>query len=126
MSAASLQNCFPPSMVETLSMWREIIVQLLHKNNAYDLSARQTAILMTVYLTPPPHTIMHISASLVISKAAVCRAVDALATAGMLKRKRDNNDKRIVNLQRTVKGSVYLSEFSDIIHSVSNPYKVAS
>ena len=119
MVVLSAQNRFASGMKDALSLWRDIIIQLLQKNNAYNLSNRQTVILMTVYLNPPPHTIKLLSASLGISKPAICRAVDALAIKGMLKRKRDSNDKRIVNLQRTVKGSVFLSEFSEIIHEVS-------
>jgi DNA-binding MarR family transcriptional regulator len=42
-----------------------------------------------------------------------------MAKLGLVKRKRDEQDNRIVHIQRTVKGSVYLSEFAEIINSVS-------
>jgi len=45
--------------------------------------------------------------------------VDTLAKYGLVRRKRDENDNRIVHIQRTVKGSVYLSEFAEIINAVS-------
>lgn len=106
------------TMREALTLWRDIVVRGL-QNNAYDLSTRQTGILLTVYLSPPPHSIKALSESLLISKPAVCRAVDTLAKLGLVRRKRDENDSRIVHIQRTVKGSVYLSEFAEIINSVS-------
>lgn len=106
------------TMLEALSLWRDIVVRGL-QNNAYDLSTRQTGILLTVYLSPPPHSIKQLSDTLLISKPAVCRAVDTLARLGLVRRKRDENDSRIVHIQRTVKGSVYLSEFAEIINAVS-------
>ena len=105
-------------MREALTLWRDIVVRGLH-NNAYDLSTRQTGILLTVYLSPPPHSIKNLSDHLMISKPAVCRAIDTLAKLGLVKRKRDEHDSRIVHIQRTVKGSVYLSEFAEIINAVS-------
>jgi DNA-binding MarR family transcriptional regulator len=50
-----------------------------------------------------------------ISKPAVTRALDTLSIKGLVKRKRDPSDKRNVLIQRTVKGSMYLSELSDQI-----------
>jgi DNA-binding MarR family transcriptional regulator len=106
------------TMREALTLWRDIVVRGL-QNNAYDLSTRQTGILLTVYLSPPPHSIKLLSDTLLISKPAVCRAVDTLAALGLVRRKRDEADSRIVHIQRTVKGSVYLSEFAEIINAVS-------
>jgi DNA-binding MarR family transcriptional regulator len=105
-------------MREALTLWRDIVVRGL-QNNAYDLSTRQTGILLTVYLSSTPHTLKTLSDLLLISKPAVCRALDALVKLGLIKRKRDENDNRIVYIQRTVKGSVYLSEFAEIINTAS-------
>ena len=54
-----------------------------------------------------------------ISKPAICRAIDALEAARLVKRIRDRQDKRNVLIRRTAKGSVYLSEFADIIMTIS-------
>ena len=55
-----------------------------------------------------------------ISKPAVTRAVDALSTLGFLRRAPDPRDKRSVLVQRTVKGSVFLSEFAEsVMESIS-------
>lgn len=106
------------TMLEALTMWRDIVVRGLH-NNAYDLSTRQTGILLTVYLSAHPYSISALSDKLMISKPAVCRAVDRLASLGLIRRKRAEKDSRNVLIQRTVKGSVYLSEFAEIINSIS-------
>ena len=104
--------------IRALSFWHGVTANAL-KQMPVDLSARQTAVLLNVYLMPPPHSIKSIADELMISKPAVCRAVDALERAKLVKRIRDRGDKRNVLLQRTVKGSVYLSEFADIILSAS-------
>lgn len=104
--------------IRALSFWHGVTANAL-KQMPVDLSARQTAVLLNVYLMPAPHSIKSIADELMISKPAVCRAVDALEKAKLVKRIRDRGDKRNVLLQRTVKGSVYLSEFADIILSAS-------
>ena len=70
------------------------------------------AILLTVYLTPPPHTVRGLAQTLNISKPAVTRALDRLGELGLLKRRPDETDRRSVLVQRTVKGSVFLSDFA--------------
>ena len=105
-------------LLGALSFWHGVTATAL-KQMPLDLSARQQAVLLNVYLLPPPHSIKKLSETLHVSKPAVCRAVDALERAGLVKRVRDAQDKRNVFVQRTVKGSVYLSEFADIILSVS-------
>ncbi len=85
------------------------------RRDAPDLSARQMAILLTVYLSPPPHTVRGLAEQLGVTKPAITRALDTLSQLGMLKRKRDPDDKRNVLVQRTVAGSIYLGEFADLI-----------
>lgn len=104
----------PISTLDALNAWHRVVIRSL-KESEYDLSARQMGILLSVYLTPPPHTVKNLSERLGVSKPAVCRALDALSLEGLIRRKKDESDKRNVHLQRTVKGSVYLSEFSEVI-----------
>ena len=80
-----------------------------------DLSARQLALLLTVYLTPQPHTVRGLAATLNISKPAVTRSLDRLGKLGFVRRVRDETDRRSVLIQHTVQGSVYLSEFAEAI-----------
>ncbi|MGC2854891.1 MarR family transcriptional regulator [Novispirillum sp. DQ9] len=100
--------------VEALDLWRGAIVESVRRD-APDLSARQMALLLTVYLTPPPHTVRGLAETLKVSKPAITRAVDRLSEYGLVKRKIDDTDRRSVLIQRTVKGSVFLREFGDVI-----------
>lgn len=104
--------------IKALAFWHSVTATAL-KKMPMDLSARQTAILMNIYLMPAPHSIKSLSEELMISKPAICRAIDALEKLKLVKRVRDKQDQRNVLVQRTVKGSVYLSEFADIIVSMS-------
>lgn len=104
--------------LRALSFWHGVTATALQKMPV-DLSARQTAVLLHIYLMPMPHSIKSLADDLMISKPAICRAIDALETAKLVKRIRDKQDKRNVIIQRTVKGSVYLSEFADIILSIN-------
>jgi DNA-binding MarR family transcriptional regulator len=100
--------------VQALDLWRGAIVESVRRD-APDLSARQMALLLTVYLTPPPHTVRGLAITLNVSKPAVTRALDRLSEYGLVRRKVDETDRRSVLIQRTVKGSVFLREFGDII-----------
>lgn len=100
--------------VQALDLWRGAIVESVRRDSP-DLSARQTALLLTVYMTAPPHTVRGLALDLNVSKPAVTRALDRLSEFGLIKRKVDDTDRRSVLIQRTVKGSVYLREFADLI-----------
>lgn len=102
------------SSTQILDLWRGALVETVRRDRP-DLSARQMALLLTVYLTPPPHTVRGLAATLNISKPAITRALDRLAAHDMIRRKPDEADRRSVLVQRTVKGSVYLSEFADMV-----------
>lgn len=99
------------TQTQALDLWRRALVESV-RADAPDLSARQMAILLTVYLTPPPHTVRGLAQTLNISKPAVTRALDRLGELGLLKRRPDETDRRSVLVQRTVKGSVFLSDFA--------------
>lgn len=99
---------------DALNLWQRVVSSSL-RELPYDLSQRQTAVLLAIYMTPPPHMIRSISARLNISKPAICRAVDVLSTLDLIRRKKDEDDRRNVFLQRTINGSVYLRDFADLI-----------
>jgi DNA-binding MarR family transcriptional regulator len=103
---------------QALDLWRIVLVETV-RSAGPDLSARQLAIVLTVYLTPPPHTVRGLAALLRISKPAVTRALDRLGMLGLARRRRDEQDRRSVLVQRTVKGSVFLSEFAETVASAS-------
>lgn len=97
-----------------LDLWRLALVESVRRESP-DLSARQMALLLTVYLTEPPHTVRGLAQGLNISKPAVTRALDRLQDLDYVRRKPDETDRRNVLIQRTVKGSVYLSEFAEMV-----------
>lgn len=97
---------------DALEVWRGALADSV-RDDRPDLSARQLAILLTVYLTPPPHTVRGLAALLNLKKPAVTRALDKLSVLGFIRRTPDERDRRSILVQRTVKGSVYLSEFAE-------------
>jgi DNA-binding MarR family transcriptional regulator len=97
-----------------LELWRQVTVAGVRADWP-DLSARQMAVLMTVYLTPAPHTVRGLAEALNVGKPAITRALDTLSRLGYVRRRRDDADGRNVLVQRTVKGSVYLTEYGDVI-----------
>lgn len=106
------------SQDDALALWRETLSRSV-RDDAPDLSARQMAVLLMVYTTPPPHTVRGLSADLGIAKPAVTRALDRMSDLGLLTRGPDETDKRSILVQRTVKGAVYLSEFADTVSEIA-------
>lgn len=78
---------------------------------------RQWSILLTVYLTPGPHTVRALARDLNVPKPAISRALDALSILGFIKRVRDGRDKRIVLVQKTTQGAIYVDDFAKIVAS---------
>jgi len=104
--------------LRALSLWRGITTAAL-KDMPIDLSARQTAILLTVHLESGPHSLKSLTKNLSISKPAVCRAVDVLENAKLVRRAADKKDGRNMWIVPTAKGSAYLHELAAIILQVS-------
>jgi DNA-binding MarR family transcriptional regulator len=100
--------------IEALDLWRRATVTGVRRA-APDLSARQMALLLTVYLSPPPHTVRGLASALKMSKPAITRALDRLGEFELVRRKTDPDDRRSVLIQRTVRGSVFLHEFAEVI-----------
>jgi DNA-binding MarR family transcriptional regulator len=100
--------------LETLELWRHALVASVRADSP-DLSARQMALMLSVYLREGPHTVRGLAKDLNISKPAVSRALDRLGELGYVRRVRDELDRRNVIVQRTVNGSVFLMDFSALI-----------
>ena len=97
-----------------LDLWRDVTVRTV-RGDSPDLTSRQLAVLMTIYLGPPPHTVRGLAAALDVGKPAITRALDTLTRLGLVRRRKDEADGRNVLVQRTVRGSMYLAEFADLI-----------
>ncbi len=100
--------------LDALDLWRRVIVKSV-RLDAPDLTARQMALLLSVYMTPPPHTVRGLADTLKVSKPAITRAIDRLGDMELLRRKTDEEDRRSVLIQRTVRGSVFLREYAELI-----------
>ncbi len=100
--------------LQALNIWRRAIVASV-RADAPDLSARQMTLLLTVYLTPRPHTVRGLATLMNVSKPAITRAVNRLVELQLVRRNTDENDRRSVLIQRTVRGSVFLREFGELI-----------
>ena len=83
------------------------------RDDAPDLSPRQLAILLSVYLETPPHTVRGLAARLGVTKPVITRALDTMGALGLVSRRRDEADKRNVIIQRTVEGALYLETLGD-------------
>ena len=99
---------------QALDIWRGAALDAV-RGGRPDLTMRQMAVVLTVYLKPSPHTVRGLAAELNVSKPAVVRALDRLEELEFVRRREDPEDKRNVLIQRTVKGAVYLREAGDII-----------
>ncbi|MEG3616844.1 MarR family transcriptional regulator [Magnetovibrio sp. PR-2] len=108
--------------LDALDLWRRAIVNSV-RLDAPDLTARQMALLLTVYLTPPPHTVRGLADTLKVSKPAITRAIDRLGDMELVRRKVDEQDRRSVLIQRTVRGSVFLREYGELIVAAARGLK---
>jgi DNA-binding MarR family transcriptional regulator len=105
---------FDLTPTEALDLWRRVLVANVRQAGP-DLSSRQLALVLTVYMTVGPHTVRGLAALLNVSKPAVTRALDRLAKLGFARRKIDEHDRRSVLVQRTTKGSAFLRDFADLV-----------
>ena len=101
---------------DALALWHRVTLETVISNGP-DLSARQLAILMSVYLETTSHTVKSLSEKLNVTKAVVSRALDTLTKYGFVKRAPDPSDKRSVIVTRTSGGILYLQRFADIIQT---------
>jgi DNA-binding MarR family transcriptional regulator len=102
------------STAQALKLWHDVGLAQV-KDDEPDLSLRQMAILLSVYLEPPPHTVRGLASKLNVSKPVITRALDAMGKHGLVSRRRDTEDMRNVLIQRTVKGSLFLERLGDLI-----------
>ncbi len=80
-----------------------------------DFTLRQLAILLTVYLEHPPHTVRGLAKKLGVTKPVVTRALDSMGKQEIIARRRDEADRRNVIVQRTVRGALYIETLGDLV-----------
>ena len=102
------------SDTQALKLWHDVVLEQV-RDDLPDLSLRQMAVLLTVYLEPPPHTVRGLAKKLGVTKPVITRALNAMGRHELLQRRRDENDRRNVLVQRTLKGALYLEALAEMI-----------
>lgn len=99
---------------QALGLWHVVSLSQV-RSEAHDLTLRQMAILLQIYLVPPPHTVRGLAATLNVTKPVITRALDTMGAMGLVDRVRDEKDRRNVIIKRTVAGALYLEKLGDVV-----------
>lgn len=97
---------------QALGLWRRVHLAQV-RDDMPDLTVRQMAILLQIYLVPPPHTVRGLAALLGVTKPVITRALDKMGDLKLVDRERDSRDLRNVVIKRTVDGALFLEKFGD-------------
>ena len=97
-----------------LTRWMNTLIDYVRSGEP-DLTNRQMALLMVVYLSPGPHTVRGLARALNVSKPVVTRALNRLGSLGYLRRQRDDTDRRNIFVARTTEGADFLEEFGQFV-----------
>ena len=104
----------------SLISWMKALIAYVRSGEP-DLTNRQMALLMLVYLTPGPHTVRGLARQLGVSKPVVTRALNSLGALGYLRRERDQDDRRNVFVVRTTNGADFLEGFKRNLREGDEP-----
>ena len=99
---------------QALKLLHDVSLELV-RDETRDLTQRQLAILLVVYLQPPPHTVRGLAKYLGVTKPVITRALDTMGRMKLVERRRDEKDRRSVLIRRTLEGALFLEELGDII-----------
>ena len=99
---------------QALKLWHNVS-QALVTDGDRDLTQRQMAILLIIYLEAPPHTVRGLAARLEVTKPVITRALDTMGHMKLVQRKRDPQDRRNVIIKRTLEGALFLEKLADTI-----------
>lgn len=100
--------------LQALTLLRTLSLEQV-RDEMPDLTTRQTAILLTIYLEPPPHTVRGLAAKLNVTKPVITRALDTMGALELVSRHRDEKDRRNVLVKRTVAGALYVERLGDLV-----------
>jgi DNA-binding MarR family transcriptional regulator len=90
------------------------------QSNSPDLTNRQMALLLLVYLTQGPHTVRGLAARLEVSKPVITRALNTLGALGYIRRQKDESDLRNIFVERTAAGHDFLESFAGMIEATQS------
>ena len=94
----------------SLKGWMQALIGYVRSGQP-DLTNRQMALMLLVYLTPGPQTVRGLANILGVSKPVITRALNTLGTLGYLRRVRDEADRRNVFVAKTSVGQEFLERF---------------
>ncbi|WP_163272227.1 MarR family transcriptional regulator [Chelativorans alearense] len=100
--------------LQALRLWQQVCLAEV-RDDMPDLTERQMAILLTVYLDPPPHTVRGLAEKLKVTKPVITRALDTMGAMKLLARHRDERDRRNVLIRRTVEGALFVERIGDVV-----------
>jgi len=90
-----------------------------------DLTARQLAVFLKIYLEPGAgQTVRGLASALNVSKPAITRVLDRLEELVLAKRETDPKDRRSIIARRTTTGSAYLRTLGGYITKASKQVKI--
>ncbi len=90
------------------------------RSDSPDLSARQFAVLLSVYLEDEEQqTVRGLAATLNVSKPAITRALDRLGELRFIQREVDRRDRRSIIVARTPAGWSYLNTTAGFLEQAS-------
>ena len=93
-----------------LKSWMQTLIAYVRSGQP-DLTNRQMALMLLVYLTPGPHTVRGLAHILGVSKPVITRALNTFGSLGYLRRVRDEADRRNVFVAKTSTGQDFLDGF---------------
>lgn len=99
---------------QPLAAWMNTLINYVQSARP-DLTNRQMALLMVVYLLPGPHTVRGLAARLRVAKPVVTRALNTLGSLGYVRRQKDNADRRNIFIEQTPPGLAFLTEFAELL-----------
>lgn len=99
---------------DALSLWHDVALELV-QGGEFDFSLRQLTILFTIYLEESPHTVRGLASKLKVTKPVITRALDTMGQRDLLKRRRDEEDRRNVMIERTDKGAALVDKIGKLI-----------
>jgi len=99
---------------QSLRLWQQVTLAEV-RAASHDLTMRQMAVLLTVYLDPPPHTVRGLAERLGVTKPVITRALDTMGAMKLVSRHRDDKDRRNVLVRRTVEGALFIERFGDVV-----------
>ena len=96
---------------QALGLWLDVTFRSVQSDGP-DLTTRQTALMLTVYLEAGPHTVRALAQRLGVGKPAIVRAIDTLQDVGLVERRPDPADRRNVFVVGTAAGAERLSTYA--------------